>query len=268
MRIGATYQKELFTIVEVAYKWCQYLVGRRFIIRTDHKCLKELMQQVIQTPSQLKYVRKLMGFDFVVEYKPGNTNQVTDALSHLYEEEELVIAAFMSLSEPVVGLLSDLKKENKTLEELVALHQQINEGNRPNGFCQEEGFVIFRDRYYVGKESRLKAILLREFHDTPSAGHRGVKKTLVGSLFHWSGMRKLLDEYIKQCLVCQKTKYSTQAVGGYVQPLPTLSAAWEDVSMDFIMGLPSSKGLTVILVVVDRFSKYVWQTAFSGHFCQ
>ncbi|GJX45785.1 ty3-gypsy retrotransposon protein [Tanacetum coccineum] len=271
MRIAATYQKELFAIVEAVYKWRQYLVGRRFIIRTDHQSLKELMQQVIQTPSQQKYVRKLMGFDFVVEYKAGNTNQVADALSRLYEEEGPVTAAFMTLSQPVVGLLTDLKKENTTLEELVALHQQISEGNGPNGFRQEQGFVIFRDRYYVGKASTLKAILLREFHDAPSAGHGGVKKTLVGlsSLFHWTGMRKSVEEYIKQCLVCQQTKYSTQAVGGYLQPLPTPSAVWEDISMDFITGLPSSKGLTVILVVVDRFSKYAHfaplPTSFNAH---
>ncbi|GKA44011.1 ty3-gypsy retrotransposon protein [Tanacetum coccineum] len=63
--------------------------------------------------------------------------------------------------------------------------------------------------------------------------------------------------------------YSTQAPGGYLQPLPTPMAVWEDVSMDFITGLPNSKGVTVIFVVVDHFKKYahfgMLPTNFNAH---
>ena len=82
-------------------------------------------------------------------------------------------------------------------------------------------------------------------------------------------MRKSVEDYIKRCTVFQQAKYSTQAVGGYLQPLPTPEGVWEDVSMDFITGLPLSKGFTSILVVVDRFSKYAnfraLPTNFNGH---
>nr|GEV93839.1 hypothetical protein [Tanacetum cinerariifolium] len=120
---------------------------------------------------------------------------------------------------------------------------------------REQGLIIFQDIYYVGNESKLKKLLLQEFHDTPYARHGRVKKMLVGllALFYWPRMRRLVEEYVKQCLVFQQTKYSMQAMGGYLQPLPT-PYVWEDVSIDFITGLPVSKGLSVILVVVDRFS--------------
>ncbi|GJT60682.1 ty3-gypsy retrotransposon protein [Tanacetum coccineum] len=258
MRIAATYQKELFAIVEAVYKWRQYLLGRRFTIRTDHRSLKELMQQVIQTPLQQKYVRKLMGFDFTIEYKPGVTNQVADALSRMCEEEDNVMAAFMTLSQPLPGLISELRRENQTMDELQQIHQKLDRNEPMEGFRREQGLIVFRDRYYIGSESKLKKLLLSEFHNTPTAGHSGVKKMLVGlsALFYWKGLRKSVEEFIGKCLVCQQTKYSTQAPGGLLQPLPTPSRVWEDVSMDFITGLPVYKGLSVIFVVVDRFTKY------------
>ncbi|GKD09026.1 ty3-gypsy retrotransposon protein, partial [Tanacetum coccineum] len=271
MQVAATYQKELFAIVEAVFKWRQYLLGRRFVIRTDHRSIKELLQQVIQTPIQQKYVRKLLGFDFSIEYKPGAQNTVADAFSRVFEDSESLTASFMHLSQPLTAFLSDLKAENSTLADLVTIHRQLDTGTAAVGFRRQEGMVIFQDRYYVGAESKLKPLLLREFHDTPSSGHGGVKKMMVGlsAVFYWKGMRKAVEAYVKQCRVCQQTKYSTQAIGGYLQPLATPTAVWEDLSMDFITGMPVSKGLTVVLVVVDRFSKYAHfaplPTSFNAH---
>ncbi|GKE14949.1 ty3-gypsy retrotransposon protein [Tanacetum coccineum] len=147
----------------------------------------------------------------------------------------------------------------------------MDSGIALSGFRRENGLLIFKDRYYVGKNSKLKTLLLREFYATPSAGHGGIKKTLVGlsAMFFWKGMRKSVEEFIKKCVVCQQVKNSTEAIGGYLKPLPTPMAIWEDVSMDFVTGLPPSKGNTVILVVVDKLSKYahfrVLPTSFNAH---
>ncbi|GJS47939.1 ty3-gypsy retrotransposon protein [Tanacetum coccineum] len=153
MRVAATYQKELFAIVEAVYKWRQYLMGRRFMVRTDHKSIKELMQQVILTPLQQKYVWKLMGFDFSIEYKSGVANQAADALSRMFEEDEQVMVAFMALSQPVLGFLDDLRKENESLEELKSLHQQLDRGDGPLGFRRHRLLVDSMTLLYLGNES-------------------------------------------------------------------------------------------------------------------
>lgn len=70
-------------------------------------------------------------------------------------------------------------------------------------------------------------------------------------------MRKDVQEFIGQCVVCQQTKYGPKKPGGLLQLLPIPSNIWEDISMDFITGLPPSQGFTVILVVVDCFSKAI-----------
>lgn len=86
------------------------------------------MLQVIQIPIQQLYVRKLLGFDFSIEYKPGTSNKVVDALSRSYEEEEVVQAAFMALSVPMEIFLDELRVENVALEELKILDQKLANG--------------------------------------------------------------------------------------------------------------------------------------------
>ncbi|PKU69827.1 hypothetical protein MA16_Dca025018 [Dendrobium catenatum] len=69
-------------------------------------------------------------------------------------------------------------------------------------------------------------------------------------------MHKDVEEMVAGCEVCQRNKYMAMAPGGLLQPLALPNRVWEEVSMDFIDGLPRSEGFTVILVVVDRLSKY------------
>ena len=101
-------------------------------------------------------------------------------------------------------------------------------------------------------------LIMREYHDGKMGGHGGVLKTQkrIAELFYWSGMLTDIRKFVASCLVCQRQKYSTLAPGGLLQPLPIPERVWEDVSMDFVEGLPRSKGLNSIMVVVDRLTKY------------
>ncbi|GJY48878.1 ty3-gypsy retrotransposon protein [Tanacetum coccineum] len=203
----------------------------------EFNLIKELMQQVIQTSLQQKYVWKLMGFNFVIKYKLGLTYQVVDDVSRMCEDEENVTALFMAMNQLMVGFIPDLKCKNESLKELLSLHQKMDRREIPLGFRRENGLFIYRDRYFLGSESKLKVPFLCKLHDTPSAGH--------------SGTKKMLDP------------------GGYLQPHLTTTTSWEDVSMDFITRLPVSKWLMSILVVVVRFSKYehfgALPTSFNSH---
>ena len=69
-------------------------------------------------------------------------------------------------------------------------------------------------------------------------------------------MKGDVENYIKQCTTCQKAKHSLQHPMGLLQPLPVPEGIWQDLTMDFIEGLPKSEGYSVILVVVDRLTKY------------
>ena len=73
---------------------------------------------------------------------------------------------------------------------------------------------------------------------------------------YWKNMRKMVKQWVRECDVCQRCKPDLCAYPGLLQPLPIPVRVWSDISMDFVEGSPKSNGKTVILVVVDRLSKY------------
>lgn len=81
MLTSSVYIKELYAITTAVKKWRQYLWGHFFVIQIDHKPLKELLTQHIQTPEQQVSLSKLMGYNYEIQYKPEVLNVVADALS-------------------------------------------------------------------------------------------------------------------------------------------------------------------------------------------
>lgn len=88
MTASSTYLRELYALTEAVKKWRQYLLGHTFKIFTDHKSLKSLMTQTIQTPVQQKWLTKFMGYNYEIHYTPGKDNIVADALSRSSKKPE------------------------------------------------------------------------------------------------------------------------------------------------------------------------------------
>ncbi|XP_010484774.1 PREDICTED: uncharacterized protein LOC104763056 [Camelina sativa] len=71
----------------------------------------------------------------------------------------------------------------------------------------------------------------------------------------WPAMHRVVKQYVAECETCQRAKTTSLAPAGLLQPLHVPDQVWEDVSMDFIDGLPRSDGYTTIMVVIDRLTK-------------
>lgn len=109
--------------------------------------------------------------------------------------------------------------------------------------------------------SKYKAPILKEFHASPTGRHGGFLKTYkrISAKLYWVGLKADVKKFVVACATCQQNKYETLSPVSLLRPLAIRHAGWEDVSMDFIEGLPKSQGFDSILVVVDRLNKY-------GHF--
>jgi len=109
--------------------------------------------------------------------------------------------------------------------------------------------------------------LLHEFHSTPTGGHMGITKTLahLSDNFTWTGMKDDVRKFVLACKDCQQTKSDHRKSPGLLWPLPVPVRPWEDLSLDFIGGLPIFKGHTVVLVFVDRFSKGIHLGSLPSH---
>lgn len=130
-------------------------------------------------------------------------------------------------------------------------------GEELPGYSIDQGHVQYKGRLVIPRASKWVLVLCQECHGGVAGGHRGMQKTyqrLVREFF-WVGMKRDVARFVAECTICQRNKRSSLAPAGLLQPLALPDQIWEDLSMDFVEGLPKSAGYSVIFVVVDRLSK-------------
>lgn len=221
---ASTYVRELHAITTAVRKWRQYLLGHPFIILTDHKSLKELMSQVVQTPEQQIYLSKLLGYDYTIQYKVGKSNIVADALSRIQEDTE---GKFFILSMPHFTFLEQLRNSLKDSNEFQSLFDQVlHQPNSHPNFTIHNGLLLFKGKIWLDSTNPFRALLMEEFHKTPLGGHMGFAKTLqkIQANFFWATLRHDVKLVVAQCITCQQTKYETKRPAGLLQPIPIPSA--------------------------------------------
>lgn len=250
-RNWSTYAREMLAIVIAIRTWRPYLLGRKFTIQTDQKSLRFLLEQRILTPEQQKWMGKLVGYDYEITYKPGSSNAAADALSRRGDSPRLD-----SISVQHTVVWDELRKLAKSDPYLLKIgHLADTSPGQP--YTRRNGLLCYHNRVVIPPASSLIPTLLHEYHDTLMGGHSGILRTFkrLSPLFYWPGMHKTIRDYVAACDVCQRAKYESLSPAGLLQPLPVPERIWEDVSMDFVDGLPTSNHHTTIMVVVDRLSK-------------
>ncbi len=179
-------------------------------------------------------------FRFTISYRPGSKNGKPDALSRIFEAE-----ASPTLPVPI------LPHERVVAAVTWGVESKVRTALRgttiPAG-CPE-GLLFVPES--------VRTSILQWGHSSGLACHQGATRTcmLIKQRFWWPSVVWDARLFVSACPVYAAGKGSNRPPAGLLQPLLVPSRPWSHIAMDFVTGLPPSAGMTVVLTVVDRFSK-------------
>jgi hypothetical protein len=275
-----THDLELAAIIHALKIWRHHLMGTKCHIYTDYKSLKYIFTQADLNMRQRRWLELIKDYDLEVHYHPGKANVVADALSRKAHCSCLSVEAFnetlcwemrkLNLEIIPKGGLNHLSVE-ATLRDSIILAQQCNkrvriikqkitqgEGKYKCFRVDHEGVLWFNERIVVPKDHQLRKQILDEAHLSKFSIHPGSTKMHqdLKQNFWWTRMKREIIKYVSECDIFQRVKASHLKTACSLQPLPIPSWKWEDISMDFIDGLPNtSQRHDPIWVIVDRLTK-------------
>ncbi|KAL0556819.1 hypothetical protein IC582_005336 [Cucumis melo] len=224
-------------------------------------------------PSTVSEVRSFLGL-------AGKANVVADALSRKVSHSAALITrqaplhrdlerAEIALSVGAVSMQLAQLKVQPTLRQKI-IDAQSNDpylvekrglaeaGQAVEFSISSDGGLLFESRLCVPSDSAVKTELLSEAHSSPFSMHPSSTKMYqdLKRVYWWRNMKREVAKFVSKCFVCQQVNAPRQKPAGLLQPLIVPEWKWENVSMDFITGLPRTlRGFTVIWVVVDRLTK-------------
>jgi hypothetical protein len=274
-----THDLELEAVVHALKLWRHYLMGNRCNIFTDHKSLKYIFTQSELNMRQRRFLELIKDYDLEVHYRPGKANVVEDALSRKVHCNHLEL-------EPVSDPLSEemrrlnlevveqgnfyaLATESNLYDRIVttqcndedtqSIKQNLAEGDPKYTYFQRDhkDVIWFGKRLVVPIDPEIRKTILDEAHMSKFSIHPGSTKMYqdLKQNFWWSNMKVDIAKYVAECDTCHRMKASHLKLAGVLQSLSIPMWKWDDISMDFIVGLPlTARKKDSIWVIVDRLT--------------
>jgi hypothetical protein len=131
--------------------------------------------------------------------------------------------------------------------------------NKTSYFSEDSQGTLWLEKWIcVPNQKHIKELILKEACDSAYSIHPGSTKMYkdLKTRYWWYGMKRDLAEYMSLCDTYQRVKAEHQRSTGLLQPLKIPEWKWEEIGMDFIIGLPRTQaGYDSIWVIMDRLTK-------------
>jgi hypothetical protein len=251
---------ELAAVVHALKTWRHYLYGQKCDVYTDHKSLKYIFTQSELNMRQRRWLELIKYYELEIHYHPGKANVVADALSRksqvnlmvarsmpyeLAKEFDRLSLGFLNNMRGVTVELEptlerEIKEAQKNDKKISEIRRLILDG-RGKDFREDAEVVIwFKDCLCVPNVQSTRELILKEAHETAYSIHPGSEKMYqdLKKKFWWYGMKREIAEHVAMSDSCRRIKAEHQRPVGLLQPLQIPQWKWDEIGMDFIVGLP------------------------------
>ena len=121
-----------------------------------------------------------------------------------------------------------------------------------------DGVLRYQNRLCVLNVDYLRRKVLEEAHGSRYSIHPSSTKMYcdLREVFWWDGFKRDIIEFVTRCLNCQQVKAEHLKSSGLAQIIEVPTWKWEEINMDFVVGLPRTRRQNdSIWVIMDRLTK-------------
>jgi len=248
-------EKEALAIFWSILRLRTFLLGRKFVVHTDHKPLEFIFKNEKVSPKVLRWRMQLQEFEFNVMYTSGKSNVVADCLSRINVLE--CMSGELLIGEDDVA--SAQKYDKETISMIKFIH--ADDTQRPgclseplwrvrNELLVKGGLLMTKsNKIFVPFKIRHKVLTVAH------GAHHGIERTIcrIRSKFFWPNLKLSVTNFVKSCRTCSLVK--PNFVAPHSSPMLCKSPL-EVLACDFIGPLPDSFGYKYCLMIIDVFSRY------------
>ena len=274
------YDKKLLIIIRCFEHWRSELAHTKLLIQIfiDHQALKIFMKNKQLTRRQARYLNILSDFNFKIIFRAGKTNIKADALicmldSHFEDDDERIRQQHQIILIPnrVQILINSMNEDGFTFDRIV-------QANKRNELCREfcktlaanvtayngikfrncrnvDDVLYMKNRLWVPESQQVK--FFQKVHDQSASDHFDKNRIieLIKRFYYWLRLKGIVERYIRNCDLCQRSKASRDKINDLLISLPVPKQRWRDIAMNFIVDLFSAKKYNVICIIIDRLIK-------------